>query len=394
VKLAVVLESDVSSGGGYHQGLNAAREVCTRAGNHLEVTIWTDVAGNIEPLRKMGMRAELFKRSWADRLQSIAELSRLGQRAVARVGWLDGLEKALRHQHVDLAYFVTPSVSASRLKHLAHVTTVWDLCHRDWPEFPEVQSGHQFLAREHLYSGLCRAQLVIADSDELAAKIARRYGVDEDRILAVPFGPSPFVAPDEAAAVVDVLPIYDLAANYLFYPAQFWAHKNHLRIVQALGKLREHGLFPQVAFAGADKGNRAHVRETARKLGVEGQVKFLGMVPSHHLHGLYANCGALVMPTYFGPTNLPPLEAWTLGKPVIYSRHLASQAGGAAILVDPDSADELAAAIRAILDGSDARDWQAIGRARLAELASQRDDALVRLMQRLETFDVRRQCWS
>lgn len=394
MKLAVVLESDVSAGGGFHQGLNAAREVYSRADSRLEVTIWTDVAGNVEPLRSMGMRVQLFKRSWADRLLSIAELSRLGQRVAARLGWLDGLERALRDQRIDLAYFVTPSYSASRLKHVGHVTTVWDLCHRDWPEFPEVQSAHQYLAREQIYNGLCRAQLVVADSDELAVNIARRYGVDRDRILAVPFGPSPFVSTDDAIATVDVLRIYELTANYLFYPAQFWAHKNHVRIVQAIAKLHDQGFSPQVAFTGSDKGNLTHVRETARKLGVEGQVKFLGMVPSHHLRSLYANCSALVMPTYFGPTNLPPLEAWTLGKPVIYSRHLASQAGDAAILVDPDDAEALATAIRTILDGSEVRDWAAVGRARLEEISALRDEALRQLMRCFEAYDLRRQCWA
>ena len=48
------------------------------------------------------------------------------------------------------------------------------------------------------------------------------------------------------------------------------------------------------------------------------------------------------MPTFFGPTNLPPLEAFRLGVPVIYSdlEGLRDQVGDAALLVnlhDPET---------------------------------------------------------
>jgi len=64
----------------------------------------------------------------------------------------------------------------------------------------------------------------------------------------------------------------------------------------------------------------------------------LGFVPIEDMRGLYEGSLAIVMPTYFGPTNIPPLEAWTLEKPLIYSTHLAEQAGDAALLIDPNNA--------------------------------------------------------
>jgi glycosyltransferase involved in cell wall biosynthesis len=395
VKVAVVLESDLSQGGGFHQGLNAAHEVYRRAAGRFDVTVWTDVAGNVEPLRSLGMQARTFQRGPTDRLLALVELSQLGRRVAAKAAWLDSLERSLRGDGVDLAYFVTPSPSPARLKQTGFIATVWDLAHRDWPEFPEVHDCSEYLSRESIYSRcLTRAHAVVADSPELASLICRRYLVDTTRVLPLPFGPSPYVSALSPESAADVLSLYGLEPDYLFYPAQFWSHKNHVRIVQALAILRDEGLRASLVFSGADKGNQAHVRATVARLGLDEQVRFLGLVPSAHLRPLYIHSAGLVMPTYFGPTNLPPLEAWSLGKPVIYSRHLAAQAGGAAILVDPDDEHSIAAAIRSVLEGTDGHDWKALGLERLQHLTDDRTAAVDRLMEHFNDYERRRRCWA
>ena len=56
------------------------------------------------------------------------------------------------------------------------------------------------------------------------------------------------------------------------------------------------------------------------------------------------------MPTYFGPTNIPPLDAWDNELPVIYSNHLSEQTWDAAIYVDPNSSEDLADQIEKMLN--------------------------------------------
>ena len=81
----------------------------------------------------------------------------------------------------------------------------------------------------------------------------------------------------------------------------------------------------------------------------------------------------MVMPTYSGPTNLPPLEAVMLGCPVIYSDRpeFREQMGDAALycdLADPSSlADQLAALIR---DPARLDQLRAAGRKRAEEIAT------------------------
>jgi glycosyltransferase involved in cell wall biosynthesis len=87
-------------------------------------------------------------------------------------------------------------------------------------------------------------------------------------------------------------------------------------------------------------------------LGLTRRIRFLGTVLDADVPALYEGALALVMPAYSGPTNLPPLEAVTLGCPVIYSDRpeFREQMRDAALycdLADVSSlADHLAALIR------------------------------------------------
>ena len=83
------------------------------------------------------------------------------------------------------------------------------------------------------------------------------------------------------------------------------------------------------------------------KLGLEKQVHYLDYVPDEDMSGLYAGAVALIMPTFFGPTNIPVLEAWAFGCPVLTSdiRGIREQVGDAALLVDPSSAGAIAEGI-------------------------------------------------
>lgn len=132
--------------------------------------------------------------------------------------------------------------------------------------------------------------------------------------------------------------------------------ENHRLIVEALGRLRrESGDCPTVVFAGGYADPlRARtfidVMELAGTLGVGGHVHYLGFVPDRDMPVLYSLSAGLVMPTFFGPTNLPPLEAWAFGCPVITTDlpSIRDHLGDAALYVDPRDAGSLAQAMRSL----------------------------------------------
>jgi len=87
------------------------------------------------------------------------------------------------------------------------------------------------------------------------------------------------------------------------------------------------------------------------------RVKFKGYIPDSELILLYKNALALVMPTYYGPTNIPPIEAILLGCPPIVSNiyGMPEQFENAALYFNPDDPFEIAERIELVLLNSDYR---------------------------------------
>ena len=115
-------------------------------------------------------------------------------------------------------------------------------------------------------------------------------------------------------------------------------------------------LFPLV-FVGSDKGNQEYIKKLVAELQLSTQVHFLGFVPQSDLVSLYQHAFALVFTTFFGPDNLPPLEAFALGCPVIASNVAGAQEqlGDAALLVDPKDEKQIALAIKSLRDRPELR---------------------------------------
>ncbi|MBM4231562.1 MAG: glycosyltransferase family 4 protein, partial [Gammaproteobacteria bacterium] len=137
--------------------------------------------------------------------------------------------------------------------------------------------------------------------------------------------------------------IYALPPKFYFYPAQFWSHKNHLRLVHALLRARAECPDMTLVLAGEMRlGYQAILNEVVR-VGLEDAVRFVGYVPDGDMASFYKRAHGLVMPTFFGPTNIPPLEAMAMGCPVIVSGTYAmpEQCGEAALYFDPTSEEEM-----------------------------------------------------
>jgi glycosyltransferase involved in cell wall biosynthesis len=395
MKVAAILTIDAGGGGGFNQAMNAVRQMATLAQGQFDFVTYTTLQENLAPLARLGIEARFVASGLTDKFIAACAVNEVGRKLQDRLRLVSRIEEAMLRDSVDLVYFVAPSSLCLSLQKLPYIMTVWDVCHRDSPEFPEVRQFNEFHATDWLYrNGLAGAFLVIADSDALADRIAGRYGISRDRLLTMPFAPAPLAARQYSSSMQDVLGKYQLEEGYFFYPAQFWAHKNHIRIVQALSALKNAGDERVVVFAGGDQGNLPHVRGAIAELGVGNLVKVLGFVPHEDLRGLYEGCAAVVMPTYFGPTNLPPLEAWSIGKPLIYSSTCARHADGAALLVDPDDASALAAAMKQVTRSEVATDLIGRGSLRLAEIDSQRAVAEDALKASIARFARRRECWG
>jgi glycosyltransferase involved in cell wall biosynthesis len=285
-----------------------------------------------------------------------------------------------------------------------HITTLWDLQHRLQPYFPEVSSGKQWQEREKNFSTILkRATFVLTGTETGKSEATRFYQVSPDRVKVLPF-PTPQFAleafsnasPNQIEDRAEILKKYQLPPQYLFYPAQFWPHKNHVCLLLAVKYLRDNFnlVFPTV-FVGSDKGNQPYIRQLVDQLNLSDQVHFLGFVPQSDLVLLYQNAFALTFPTFFGPDNLPPLEAFALGCPVVASNVLGAreQLGDNALLFDPVNEEQLAMALKSLHDDPDLRQTLIQrGLARALEWTGR--EYVKKVLSILDEFAPIRRCWN
>jgi glycosyltransferase involved in cell wall biosynthesis len=306
----------------------------------------------------------------------------------------------LRCEGVDLMLFPAPLTVAFETD-IPYVMAIHDLQHRLQPEFPEVSAGGEWERREHLFrNGARYATLLLADSEvgkEDILNFYSRYGVTSDQVKVLPFLPACYLSPEISQEERNrVRSTHHLPERYLFYPAQFWPHKNHKRIVQALALLHDRGVKVDVVFCGSYGGKiRSHafkeVMTIASQAGIKGNIHYRGYVSDHDMSGLYAEAAGLVMPTFFGPTNIPVLEAWALGCPVLTSdiRGIREQVKDAGLLVDPRSVEAIADGMsRLWTDECLAKDLARRGRARLTTYTP--EDYRSRLIAIMEEGKMRR----
>ena len=395
MKIIAIIEKPITSGGGFNQALNAIEQMSRLSVDKFDFSVVTPAKENIDFLKRLNIKTDYVAITFFDKILSRLFPGRIWGQILAKLKIVGPFEKQLIKKNCDLVYFVEQSSRSECLQNLNFIETVHDLCHQDQLEFPEVRTFGEFRSRELVFQNTLKcAFIVMADSEELADKINSRYGVDRDRIVTMPFSPSPFLKEPQVSNSLNILKLYKLNYGYFFYPAQFWAHKNHYRIIEAVKLLHQEGTQCRVVFVGGDKGNYTFLDRIIRGYGLSNYIQSLGFIPAEHMMALYENCQAVIMPTYFGSTNLPPLEAWLLGKPLIYSNLFSEQSGNAALLIDPDNANSIANAMKSMMDESISKKYIKKGYERIKEISSIRKISEKKLFAKLLQFEQKRQCWE
>jgi glycosyltransferase involved in cell wall biosynthesis len=286
------------------------------------------------------------------------------RKAGKKIGWKrqtgnpeSPFQKAAEREQIEFVWFITPIYSPIEIPYIA---TVWDIQHRIQPWFPEVSRMGEWAHREAFYSThLRRATYIITPNQAGMKELSFIYQIPMERFRLLPH-PTPEIGQlPSTKEITNVLKKYQIPSNYLFYPGQFWAHKNHANLLLALQSLRDnYKTAMHLVLVGSNQGNLQYIQNLAEQLRLKDQVHFLGFIPREDLIALYCGAFALVYVTLFGPENLPPLEAFACGCPVIASNVAGAQdqLGDAALLVNGLAPEEIAFAIKKIYDDSSLRE--------------------------------------
>jgi glycosyltransferase involved in cell wall biosynthesis len=213
------------------------------------------------------------------------------------------MNEFIEKHEIDFVWAVQPLGISLKVP---FVTTSWDISHKITPYFSELNENSNSLDRR---DSVCkevfsRAYRIIVGTLHGKLEIQNAYGINEERILVQSFP----VFETEPQRIMPREP------NKFYYPANFWNHKNHLLILEALLYLKKNNQADiKMVFSGADKGLLNFLNSKILEWDLSALVEITGFIEDSQVQLLYSSVNAVIFPSLIGPDNLPPLEALARG---------------------------------------------------------------------------------
>ena len=255
-----------------------------------------------------------------------------------------------------------------RAARVPSIAWIPDLQHR---HLPDHFSDAELATRERNIARALEANMrVIVSSETAAAHLRCGAGENADKIRVLRFVSG--LLHGAALPPREVLRArYQINGRYLLLPNQFWVHKNHVVIVEALRQLKNDGNPVTILATGLmqDPRQPAHVTELMDRVsqyGLDQLFRPLGVVPYADMLGLMRDAVAVVNPSFFEGWSSSVEEAKSMGKAIVLSEipvHI-EQAPGRGIYFDPHDANAAAhALVKAWSEFDEVQDQAAISEA-------------------------------
>ncbi len=220
------------------------------------------------------------------------------------------------------------------------VVTIHDLGYKFFPQAHPLKS-RLYLDLTTRYSAY-RASVVLADSIATASDLTRFYNTRADKVRVV----YPGVDAPPIGSLADVRAKFKLPERYFVFVGTLQPRKNIERLAQAFTKVRAE--FPDTGLVLA--GAEGWLYDPKWIEGIDG-IQVTGYVSDEEKGALLNGAVALTFPSLYEGFGFPVVEAMHAGTAVICSRtsSLPELTGDAALLVDPESVDAIAGAMRKML---------------------------------------------
>lgn len=206
--------------------------------------------------------------------------------------------------------------AAPEYRDVASAAWIPDFQHRHLPEFFTREECH---ARDEAFATYAsNAPLVVLSSEDAAHDFRRAYPTAASKARVLPF----CTAIEDAWFAVEpgtIAQKYQLPERYFIVCNQFWQHKNHRVVFEALGQLRKKGIAPILVCTGRleDYRRPEYAREIESLLdacGIRDQVVMLGLVPRGDQVQLLRQALAVIQPSRFEGWSTVVEDARALGK--------------------------------------------------------------------------------
>lgn len=195
--------------------------------------------------------------------------------------------------------------------------------------YPEYFRKEIRIWRNFIYKKLTKlAFKIITESSHVQNDIIRLYKYARDKVHVI-----------ESPPYFQLVKIKESPFNfpYIFFPAQFWKHKNHVRVVKAFREIKEFNTKIKLVLTGSKSREFKKIHEEVLNLNLQDDVIFKGPIPQSEMSTYFSKAKLIIAPTLYESISIPVFEAFKYQVPVCASGVFAikDQVKNAGILFDP-----------------------------------------------------------
>ena len=247
--------------------------------------------------------------------------SRIVGKAFERVFHSNPLMAALLRKHGVqlLSHSVKPGSKSS----MPTIAWVPDLQHKHLPQFfsPEELENRD----QNIEIQIAQSDLVIMSSLDAQKDINSFFPNSSGKTRVLHFASLNSKHDDKIDENIDgVAEKYDLSSPYIHLPNQFWRHKNHTVVIDALEALKDRGATISVVCTGQTEDYRSpgYYQDLMARVSdarLSDTFRSLGVVPYGDMKAIMAGAAAVLNPSLFEGWSTTIEEAKAMGKIILLS---------------------------------------------------------------------------
>ncbi len=284
-------------------------------------------------------------------VQTIRLASRLLRKTPVRMLWEQAvLPFLLKKYRIDVLHSLHYSFPLLRGR-TKGVVTVHDMTFFSLPEMHlrSKQIYFQFFLRK----SATHADAIIVISESARRDYVDRLGSPRGMLSVIHHGKAETFAPcRENSCLHPVLSRYGLPDRYILYIGTIEPRKNLVRLLEAFARVAPEHPDISLVIAGMKGWMYDDLFHRVLELGMERRVHFPGFIAEEDKPALLCGAEVFAYVSLYEGFGLPVLEALACGIPTVTSNtsSIPEVAGDAALLVDPLSVDQIATALKRLLE--------------------------------------------
>lgn len=242
----------------------------------------------------------------------------------------------------------------------AKCKTSW-VCHGlDWYAMPQASAFLDRLSHRYLVPRYAaKADALISVSAVTTEHLQKYLHVPRERIHTIYSGLSDsFRTSLSPVQLEEIRRKFSLPSRFLLYCGAVYPPKNFTRMIQAYAKVGPAQGVPLVIAGGSNRYLSEHELDEPKRQNIADWVKWPGWIENKDLPAFYQLADGLLLPSLYESVGMPIMEAMACRCPVLTADRFGTKeiAGGAALLVDPESVAAIAAGIDRLLNDRQLRE--------------------------------------